>query len=138
MSKLNKVLSNEAAFMALGYVPMLQMFHVEIVEEKFFYSNVTNDLPEYKIFANMIAAETIDIVDFTEDLCLIVDDEGLLKSGNLVYEIKLKETTHQIAGRFAMGRNEFCERKGIMAVPLQPSDFIDFAKLDIEIIGKVR
>ena len=73
MSKLNKVLSNESAFMALGYVPMLQMFHVEIIEEKFFYSNVTNDL------------------------CLIVDDEGLLKSGNLVYEIKLKEATHQIA-----------------------------------------
>lgn len=33
MSKLNKVLSNEYAFMALGYVPMLQMFHVEIIEE---------------------------------------------------------------------------------------------------------
>ena len=138
MSKLNKVLSNEAAFMALGYVPMLQMFHVEIVEEKFFYSHVSNDLPEYKIFANMIAAETIDIVDFTEDLCLIVDDEGLLKSDNLVYEIKLKEATHQIAGRFAIGRNEYCEHNGLMTVPLQPSDFVDVAELDIEIIGKVR
>lgn len=138
MSKLNKVLSNEYAFMALGYVPMLQMFHVEIIEGKLFYSNVKNDLPEYKIFANMIHAETIDIVDFTQDLCLIVDDEGLLKSGNLVYEIKLKEATHQIAGRFAIGRNEFCERKGLNTVPLQPNDFIELAKLDIQIIGKVR
>lgn len=68
----------------------------------------------------MIEADTIDIVDFNEDLCLIVDDEGLLKSGNRVYEIHLDGTTHQIAGRFAFGRNEFCERKGLMTVHFSP------------------
>lgn len=138
MTKLNKVFSQGPAFMAIGYVPMLAMYHVEIIEKDFFYNVLAGKLPEYKLLANMIEADTIDIVDFTDDLCLIVDDEGLLKSGNLVYEIQLDGTTHQIAGRFAFGRNEFCEHKGLMTVPLQPADFVDLAQLDIKIIGKVR
>ncbi|MFF5996560.1 hypothetical protein AAGS61_17755 [Lysinibacillus sp. KU-BSD001] len=138
MAKLNKVLSNESAFMALGFVPMLQMFHVEIVEEDFFYSHVSEELPHYKLFANMIEVDTIDIIDFTQDFCLIVDDEGLLKSENLVYEITFQGITQQIAGRFAIGRNEYCKYKGLMTVPLQPADFVDLAELDIEIIGRVR
>lgn len=138
MMKLNKVFSQGPAFMAIGYEPMLAMYHVAIIEKDFFYNELASELPEYKLLANMIEADTIDIVDFTEDLCLIVDDEGLLKSGNLVYEIQLGGTTHQIAGRFAFGRNEFCEHKGLMTVPLAPTDFIDLAQLEIKMIGRVK
>lgn len=138
MTKLNKVFSQGPAFMAIGYEPMLAMYHVAIIEKDFFYNVLACELPEYKLLANMIEADTIDIVDFTDGLCLIVDDEGLLKSSNLVYEIQLDGTTHQIAGRFAFGRNEFCEHKGLMTVPLQPSDFVDLAQLEIKIIGKVK
>lgn len=137
MTKLNKVFSQGPAFMAIGYEQMLAIYHVAIIEKDFFYNVLAGELTEYKLLANMIEADTIDIVDFTDDLCVIVDDEGLLKSSNLVYEIQLDETTHQIAGRFAFGRNEFCEHKGLMTVPLQPSDFVDLAQLEIKIIGKV-
>lgn len=138
MTKLNKVFSQGPAFMAINYEPVLAMYHVAIIEKDFFDNMLADEIPAYKLLANMIEADTIDIVDFNEDLCLIVDDEGLLKPGNLVYEIHLGGTTHQIAGRFAFGRNEFCERKGLMTVPLQPHDFVDLAQLDIQIIGKVR
>ncbi|SOC22017.1 hypothetical protein SAMN05880501_113110 [Ureibacillus xyleni] len=138
MTKVNTILAKETSFVAMSYVPQLNMVHVEVLPEESAMNKVAKGMPLYKVFAELIQADTIDIIDLTDDLCVIVDDEGLLKSGNLVYELELQGTKVQIAGRFAFGRNYFCENHGLKTIPLTPFDYVILKDLDVEIIGQVR
>lgn len=138
MTKVNVLLAKESSYAAMAYVPELNMMHVEVLPEAVASSRVVQGTPLYKVFAELIRADTIDIIDLADDLCLIVDDEGLLKAGNLVYELQLQGTTVQIAGRFAFGHNYFCEQDGMKTIPLTPFDYITLRGLDVEIIGHVR
>lgn len=138
MTKVNVLLAKESSYAAMVYVPELNMMHVEVLPEAVALNKVVHGKPLYKVFAELIHADTIDIIDLTDDVCLIVDDEGLLKAGNLVYELQLQGTTVQIAGRFAFGRNYFCEQDGMKTIPLTPFDYVTLKDLDVEIIGHVR
>lgn len=95
------------------------------------------ELPLYKVLANIIDADLIEYLDLTDDICLIVDEEGLLKSNNPVYEIRFNGKVHHIAGKFAIGRNEDSE-DGMNTVPLLASDYGDLKTLSWSVIGQVR
>lgn len=93
--------------------------------------------PLYKVLATIIEADLIEYVDLNEEICLIADEEGLLKSGNLVYEIRFEGLTHHIAGKFAIGRNEE-STEGLKTVPLLVSDYKQLQSLTWSVIGQVR
>lgn len=93
--------------------------------------------PLYKVLATIIDADLIEYVDLNEEICLIADEEGLLKSGNLVYEIHFNGQTHHIAGKFAIGRNEE-STEGLKTVPLLLSDYEQLQSLNWSVIGQVR
>lgn len=138
MTKVKRLLAKESSYAAMIYLPKLNIMHVEILPEINATNKVLGGMPLYKVFAGLIQAETIEIIDLTNDLCLIVDDEGLLKEGNLVYELELQGRKVQIAGRFAFGRNYFCEQDGMKTIPLTPFDYVTLKDLEVKIIGKVR
>lgn len=93
--------------------------------------------PLYKVLATIIEADLIEYVDLNEEICLIADEEGLLKSGNLVYEIHFEGHTHHIAGKFAIGRNEE-STEGLKTVPLLISDYERLQSFTWSVIGQVR
>lgn len=93
--------------------------------------------PLYKVLATIIEADLIEYVDLNEEICLIADEEGLLKSGNLVYEIQFEGHTHHIAGKFAIGRNEE-STEGLNTVPLLISDYERLQSFTWSVIGQVR
>lgn len=57
-------------------------------------------------YYKQLGCNSIDIVEFNEELDLIVDDEGLLVSNNPVFEIpsKLYKDNLHIAGSFLIGK----------------------------------
>lgn len=58
---------------------------------------------------NIIDIVNMHVYDYENDIAVVVDDEGLLKVGNIVYEIKFKEQKIQLAGTLLIGKNEMRE-----------------------------
>jgi hypothetical protein len=134
MENTNQIL-NERGFITLEYKRQkgYQLgFLNEIELEK-----ALVEQPLYKALATIIDADLIDYVDLNEEICLIVDEEGLLKSGNLVYEIRFEGHTHHIAGKFAIGRNEE-SMEGLKTVTLLVSDYEKLQSLTWSVVGQVR
>lgn len=98
--------------------------------------NTGKELSE--VFGEVIGAGRIDIIDFTDDLCLIVDDDGLSDATKPVYELTLHGVQAHAAGMFAFGRNEDCHIKGKRTVPLQPADYKALKELNVRLLGDVH
>ena len=63
----------------------------------------TDSLEEYYKY---IDCRLVDIVQLTEEVVAIVDDEGLLKSGNPVFEFTLNKHKFNLVGNILLGKTE--------------------------------
>jgi len=81
-------------FIRIGFDFDLMTFSSDIIELNGGQGN------ELKFYQNSIDCRTIDIVNLSKDVCIIIDDEGLLKSGNPVFEVKTEmiDEPLQLAG----------------------------------------
>lgn len=59
--------------------------------------------------SNIIDITSLGLFDYEKDLAFVIDDEGLMKSGNLVYLVEIGDKSMHIAGDFLIGRNELKE-----------------------------
>lgn len=66
--------------------------------------NPRNRLKDYY---DLIDCDCIDIVTLSNDVSVIVDDEGFLKSGNPVFEVKYNGYIHQLAGTMVFVKNVY-------------------------------
>lgn len=68
-------------------------------------------------FYEIIGCDYIDIVPVNEEVAIVVDDEGLLKSQNLVFEIRDNKSgfQHQLAGRLVFVKNGQEDVRGFTA-----------------------
>lgn len=86
-------------------------------------------------YYKLIDCDCIDIVNLTEDIAVIVDDEGLLKSGNPVFEVKYKDRTLQLAGTMIFVKNVYTH-EGIDSAGFNDPELVDlFLNLKITMIG---
>lgn len=95
-----------------------------------------------------IGCDWIDIVPYSEDYSVVIDDEGLLVSNNIVHEIALEngnrngtvfeENTLQLAGKLIFVRNKITD-EGVEIDSLKKSDTYYLMKtLKIKPIGITR
>lgn len=83
-----------------------------------------------------INSRMIDIVSLTEDIAVIVDDEGLLISENPVFDLNLYGNTFQLAGTLLFASQELNEDNELELISLSNFDFQQLSrKLNINIIG---
>lgn len=61
---------------------------------------------DYKTFRNLIDSDLIDVAEYNENVDIIVDDEGLMVSGNPVIEIQTKWGKRQLAGKLLFLKRE--------------------------------
>ncbi|MFD1363164.1 hypothetical protein [Lentibacillus salinarum] len=106
------------------------------LEEMAFQEDVVNIQPDsdYKTFCNLINAELMDVVEFNEEIDIVVDDEGLLVSDNPVLEVVTEYGAQQLAGTLLFLKKEFTN-DGINLVGLEAGELFD---LLLKLIGKIK
>lgn len=92
----------------------------------------------FEIFGEVIGAERINVIDFTDDLCLIIDDAGLSDATKPVYELTLHGVQAHAAGMFAFGRTVDCHTRGGKIVPLQLADYKMLKELSVHLLEDVQ
>lgn len=73
--------------------------------ESFKKDSERNALHDYY---RLIDCNSIDIVNYNDDIAIIVDDEGLLKSNNPIVEITINDSyKHHLAGTLIFAKNHY-------------------------------
>lgn len=111
----------------------IKVFSVESPEDvdsnlDFFYEHVA-DLVDFARFG---------VDDYENDVVAIVDDEGLLKSENIVYEIRFGEQTRQLAGTLLIGKTERREDHELYTVGFTGEELLEIYKnktVEVKAIG---
>jgi len=111
----------------------IKVFSVESPEDvdsnlDFFYEHVA-DLVDFARFG---------VDDYENDVVAIVDDEGLLKSENIVYEIRFGEQTRQLAGTLLIGKTERREDHELHTVGFTGEELLEIYKnktVEVKAIG---
>jgi hypothetical protein len=85
----------------------------DVENQMFFTSIVHIDRDPHKEFMSYqkhIGCRMIDIVRLSEDVCIIINDEGLLESNNPVFRIQAEDGTElNLAGTMLFAGNRFTE-----------------------------
>lgn len=104
----------------------------EVVE----FEKENNNLKNYY---NIIGCDTIDIVNLNEDIAIVVDDDGLLKSGTPVFEIKTEDGAElQLAGKLLFAKNNYTN-DGTKLTGLTSGEIFNLMiNLEIRVIGVTR
>ena len=122
---------------------------VSIIGKEVDFSN--DDLTMLDEYYKHIGCDCIDITSFggiynPKGYSVVVDDEGLLKSGNLVMAYTLpiegENITLELAGTILIGKSDYVENKdfdGLYEVGLSDSD-IEYIKehLSVRLLGLTR
>jgi hypothetical protein len=89
-----------------------------------------------KDYYRIIDCDCIDIVNYSPKIAIIVDDEGLLKSDNPVFELLVGNgKSMQLAGKLVFTKNH-CSDDGIYQVGLSLGDLVKLmVNLKIRLIG---
>jgi hypothetical protein len=86
------------------------------------------------LFGRIIDADLIDVAEWDENIDIVVNDEGLLVEGNLVYDIKTPNGNIQLAGDLLFLKKEFQE-DGIKLVGMDSGEAL---KMLIDLQGAIR
>lgn len=87
-----------------------------------------------KDYYRIIDCDLIDIVNYSEEIAIVVDDEGLLKSGNPVFEINLPNGNQlHLAGTLVFAKDP---KNGESLTGLDAGEIYNLMmNLDIKVIG---
>ncbi|WP_404456958.1 DUF3846 domain-containing protein (plasmid) [Virgibacillus necropolis] len=107
-----------------------KQFETEVIELE---NDLAYNLADYR---KIIDCNMIDIVTLSEDVCIIIDDEGLLVSGNPVLEIKTEHGHKlQLAGTLIFAGNEQTD-EGDELTSLETGKCLELlSNLKIRVIG---
>lgn len=118
----------------IGFDFDLMTFTSDIIEQ-----NGDQD-SELKFYQDNIDCRMIDIVDLSKDVCIIIDDEGLLKSGNPVFEVKTEKIDEplQLAGTMLFAVQMETD-EGIEVSTLSTVECLELLNhMNIRLIGKTN
>lgn len=129
---MSKKTPNEKEMMkvlTLGFNFESKRIETEIVEFEKKESNL-------KDYYRIIGCDCIDIVNYSQEIAIVVDDEGLLISDNPVFEIlNINGNPLQLAGKLVFTKNYYGE-DGISQVGLCLGDLVELlVNLKIRVIG---
>lgn len=83
-----------------------------------------------------IGSRMIDIVSLSEDIAVIVDDEGLLISENPVFDFNLYGNTFQLAGTLLFASQDINSDGEMELISLSNFDYNQLAKrMELNIVG---
>lgn len=113
-------------------IPELEIV-AEIVEVYTTFSETYNKCCE------IIGTDSVEFVDYTDEIAILVDESGLYKSNNVLFEIKLPQGGNiKLAGKMLFVRNienEFSTDIGGLSL----QDILSLREnLDIKIIGMTK
>lgn len=95
--------------------------------------SITED-SNYKDFAKIVSSELIDVVEYNDEIDIVIDDEGLLKSGNPVLEITTPYGKYELAGKLLFLKKQL-NGDGIKLIGLDTGEAF---KLLMELDGNIR
>lgn len=108
-------------------------FETEELEQEFVTVREENRLEDFNYHIN---SRMIDIVTLTEDIAVIVDDEGLLVSDNPVFEFNIYGNTFQLAGTLLFASQDINSDNELELISLSNFDFQQLArKMEFNLIG---
>jgi|SRR5699024_5191946 len=89
-------------------------------------------------YNSIIGSRMIDIVSISDEIAVIVDDEGLLVSGNPVFNVQFDQLEMQLAGTLLFASQKDTG-EGLELISIRNSDFLELAdKLKLRIIGETK
>ena len=99
----------------------------------FYYKQIDTDLVEFTAF---------NVEDYNKDYCIIVDEEGLMKSGNPAYKLTLSvdgvEYVRELVGNILIGKSEYGE-EGAYETGLTKEEADNLiSNLQVELFGFVQ
>lgn len=84
-----------------------ETFKIEADIHEIEYSNLDE---QYEKLIELLDAEGLDVLDYNEDIAILVDDRGFEKQNTPVFEVKTKDnTSYQLAGKLLFVRNIYNE-----------------------------
>lgn len=79
------------------------IFKIEVDVHKIDYENFDD---QYEKLLNLLGSDGLDVIDYNNDIAILVDDRGFEKSGYPIFEIKTEDNiTFQLAGKLLFVRN---------------------------------
>ncbi|WNS82194.1 hypothetical protein RRU94_15720 [Domibacillus sp. DTU_2020_1001157_1_SI_ALB_TIR_016] len=115
------------------FTSQMRIYTVNFNTEKMMYEAEILEIPiesgahQSNALNEILECDGVDIVDYSEDIALIVDDQGKFKPGNPVFEIVVEDGYKlELYGKIVFARNVYNE------------DSVDLAGLSLEEIEKLR
>lgn len=125
------------------FAPQIRVYTVSFNTNKMAYEAEILEIPSTHGETNQLAAlneiigcEGIDIVDYSDEIAVIVDDKGMFKQGNPVFKL-ISEDGYalKLSGKLVFARNDYKEE----STDLTGLSFKDIEKLrnslNIKLIG---
>lgn len=137
MTKLTMIKIEPKPSIEKDFIPSVRLSKIEIDTDNFLevcYKEIGCDLIEYATFGNPYEENHFNA---------IVDEEGLLKSGNLVMELGLilngEKLILQLCGTVLLSKSKLDEEHGLIDIGLTDNE-IDYLKnnLEVSLIGKTK
>jgi len=82
-------------------------FKIEADIHEIEYSNLDE---QYAKLVELLNAEGLDVIDYNDDIAILVDDKGFEKKSNPIFEVKTEDNIScQLAGKLLFVRNIYNE-----------------------------
>lgn len=94
---------------------------------------------QYQKILEVLDAQGIDVLDYDEDIAILVDDIGFEKHNNPIYRVATADgISHELAGKLVFIRNIYNENSTDFGSITYEDIFNLRRLLDIKIVGVVR
>lgn len=104
-------------------------------------AEISNDNPDiqYDGLCNLLGADGFDVIDYNDDLAIVVEDKGFYRSYNPVFELELGYGgTVKVAGRILFLKNQYNEFSVDLTSITYEDIFYLRRSLDIKLVGMVK
>jgi len=93
---------------------------------------------QYQKLVTLLDADGLDVIDYNDDIAILVDDTGFQKRNNPIYSLVTEDKiTYQLAGKLLFVRNVYNEDSTDFGSITYEDIFHLRRLLDIQIIGSV-
>lgn len=94
---------------------------------------------QYNALCNLLDADGFDVIDYNDDLAIVVEDNGFYKKYNPVFELKTEDNcTIKAAGKLLFLKNIYNENSVDFGSITHEDIFYLRRALDIKLIGMIK
>jgi len=113
-----------------------EIFKIEADVVTIEYENMEE---QYQKIADILKTDGLDVIDYDENIAILVDDMGFYKQGNPIYNLILPDgITTNLAGKLVFVRNIYTEYSTDFGSITYQDIFNLRRLLNIQIIGSVK